>query len=130
MDTTKHTDGYWKKTLTKEEYSVLREKGTEAPYTGKYVTLDSEGKYLCAACGNHLFDSQAKFDSSCGWPSFKEEKKGSVIKKEDNSHGMRRIEVVCSSCGGHLGHVFDDGPKPGGKRFCINSVALDFEGRR
>ena len=116
----------WKRTLTPEQYQVLREKRTEVPFSGKYVTFDREGKYACGACGNELFSSNTKFDSGCGWPSFYDAKKGAVELKEDLSAGMRRIEVVCTKCGGHLGHLFDDGPKPGGKRYCINSVALNF----
>ncbi|MBD3318525.1 peptide-methionine (R)-S-oxide reductase MsrB [Candidatus Woesearchaeota archaeon] len=120
------SDEYWKKKLTSEQYRVLREKGTEAPFSGEYVKFDKKGKYVCAACGNVLFDSSTKFDSSCGWPSFYDAKKGSVEFHDDDSHGMHRIEVTCKKCGGHLGHIFDDGPKPTGKRYCINSVSLKF----
>ncbi|MBW3016791.1 peptide-methionine (R)-S-oxide reductase MsrB [Candidatus Woesearchaeota archaeon] len=119
-----------KKKLTKEQYHILVEKGTEAPFSGKFVKHNKKGKYVCAACGNELFDSDTKFDSDCGWPSFYDAKKDAVEFKLDKSHGMHRIEVVCKKCGGHLGHIFDDGPKPTGKRFCINSLALDFEEKK
>ena len=107
---------------------VLREKATERPFTGEYYNHFEKGKYVCAACGNVLFNSDAKFDSDCGWPSFDQAIKGSVIYKEDSSFGMVRTEVMCAKCGGHLGHVFDDGPKETtGKRFCTNSVSIKFE---
>jgi peptide-methionine (R)-S-oxide reductase len=118
----------WKKELPKEVFHILWEKGTEPPFTGKYVDTTSDGVYVCAGCKQKLFDSSSKFHSGSGWPSFtKPIKKESVIKKSDKSFGMKRIEVLCSVCGGHLGHVFDDGPKPGEKRFCINSAALEFK---
>ena len=117
----------WKKKLTKEQYRVLREKGTEAPFTGKLLDNKEKGAYVCAGCGAYMFDSDMKFDSGTGWPSFYDAKKGAVKFVEDGSHGMRRTEVVCNKCGGHLGHLFDDAPqKPTGHRFCINSCALDF----
>jgi len=115
------------KKLTKEQYHILIEKGTEMPFTGKYVKFDKKGKYTCAQCGNVLFSSETKFHSHCGWPSFYDAKKGSVKFKEDNSFFMHRTEVVCAKCGGHLGHIFDDGPKPTGKRYCINSLAMEFK---
>ena len=116
----------WKNRLTSEQYRVLREKGTEPPFSGRFVKFDGRGAFTCAACGNELFDSDTKFDSGTGWPSFRDAKKGAVAFRDDRSHGMRRTEVVCGRCGGHLGHVFDDGPSPTGKRYCINSVALGF----
>jgi peptide-methionine (R)-S-oxide reductase len=118
----------WKKKLTKEEYHVLREKGTEAPFTGKYVDNHEKGIYKCAACGTPLFSSDDKFNSGTGWPSFYEPMNKEDIEEEvDKSHGMTRTEVLCKNCGGHLGHVFDDVPKNKGCRYCINSISLDFE---
>ncbi len=118
----------WRRILTPEELHVLREKGTEKPFTGKYVNHKKEGTYVCAGCGNELFYSDTKFDSGTGWPSFWAPISNDRVKmKPDNNLGILRTEVSCSRCGGHLGHVFDDGPKPTGRRFCINSVALHFK---
>lgn len=117
----------WKKKLTPEQYHVLREKGTEVAFTGKYVDTKDRGMYMCAACGNELFSSDTKFDSGSGWPSFTEPANRENVRLEiDNSFDMERVEVLCKKCGSHLGHVFDDGPKDkGGMRYCINSCALD-----
>lgn len=121
------TEDEWKKKLTPEQYRILRQKGTEMAFSGQYTEFDQQGIYHCAACGNPIFESSHKFDSGCGWPSFDEAIPGHVKFIPDNSHGMQRIEVVCARCGSHLGHVFPDGPTPTGERFCINSVAMDFE---
>ncbi len=117
----------WKEKLTPEQYHILREKGTEAPGTGALLHEKREGTYTCAACGNELFASDAKFESGTGWPSFDQALPGAVEFIEDSSHGMHRTEVVCSRCRGHLGHVFDDGPESTGKRYCMNSVCLDLK---
>ncbi len=118
------------KKLTKEQYHILKEKGTEIPFTGKLLKNKEKGVYICAGCGNKLFVSEKKYDSGTGWPSFSDVKKGAIKLKEDNSLLMKRTEVVCGKCGGHLGHLFDDGPKPTGKRYCINSAALEFKKRK
>ncbi len=118
----------WKKKLTKEQYRVLRKKGTEPAFTGKFWNHHEKGVYKCAGCGTPLFSSEEKFDSGTGWPSFdRSMDDASVKEKPDTSHGMIRTEVLCGKCGGHLGHVFDDGPKSTGCRYCINSISLDFE---
>lgn len=120
----------WKKILTPEQYRILREKGTERAFTGEYWNHFEEGVYKCAGCGAELFSSDTKFDSHCGWPSYFTPLAGDrVVYKEDRSYGMIRTEVLCAKCGGHLGHVFDDGPEPTGLRYCINSVSLIFEKR-
>ena len=117
----------WKEKLTEEQYRVLRLRGTERPFTGKYWNNKQKGIYYCAGCGTPLFDSSSKFESGCGWPSFSNPIKDSKIKEEtDINFNMRRTEVLCEKCGGHLGHVFKDGPKPMGLRYCINSISLDF----
>ncbi len=116
-----------KRKLTPEQYKVLREKGTEAPFSGKYVYEKGCGTYNCIVCGNPLFSSTAKFDSGTGWPSFDEALPDSVEYHTDNTHGMSRTEVICAKCGSHLGHVFDDGPTKTGKRYCLNSVCLDLK---
>lgn len=122
------SENEWKETLTPEQFRVLRKKGTELAFTGKYYHNKEKGLYVCAACGNPLFHSDAKFDSGTGWPSYwRPVFDKSVVTLEDYSHNMRRVEVLCGKCGGHLGHVFDDGPKPTGLRYCINSVSLDFQ---
>ena len=121
------TDQEWKDSLSKEAYEILRRKGTERPFSGVYNDNKDEGVYLCAGCGNLLFDSESKFDSGTGWPSFDSACEGNVGEEEDRSHGMLRKEVRCSRCGGHLGHVFDDGPTGTGLRYCINSASLQFK---
>lgn len=118
----------WRKELSPTVYHVMREKGTEQPFSGKYYHHSEKGVYHCAACGNPLFSSEAKYDSGIGWPSFSAPVEKSNIETElDHSHGIVRTEVHCSRCGGHLGHVFDDGPPPTGQRYCINSLSLQFE---
>ncbi len=127
-DQLKKSDEEWKKSLDPQEYHVLREKGTERPFTGKYHAEKSRGVYRCRGCGAALFSSDTKFDSGTGWPSFSEVMANeNVVTREDRSHFMTRTEVLCAKCGGHLGHVFPDGPTPTGLRYCINSCSLDLE---
>lgn len=122
------TEEEWKKILSPEQYSVLRKKGTERPFTGEYDHFFGDGSYVCAGCGQKLFTSSSKFDSGCGWPAFdKEAEKGTIEYESDNAFGMKRTEIICSNCGGHLGHVFDDGPTETGQRYCVNSASLQFK---
>lgn len=122
------SDEEWRSKLSPDQYAVLRESATEAPGSGEYLHVDGDGTFRCAGCGAALFTTESKFDSSCGWPSFdRAATAGTVIERPDNSLGMQRTEIVCARCGGHLGHVFDDGPTATGQRYCVNSLALHFD---
>ena len=123
------TEEEWKKKLTSEEFHILREKGTERPFTGEYDKFYKDGTYKCAGCGTELFTSSSKYDSGCGWPAFYEAMPEKIQESADNSFGMTRVEITCENCGGHLGHVFNDGPQPSGLRYCVNSISLDFDSK-
>ena len=126
-DTLNKTQEQWRQELTPEQYTVLRECGTEPPFTGKYYNYDKKGTYHCAACGAELFNSDTKYDSGSGWPSFyRAINKKAIIEELDTSFDMQRIKLKCAKCNGHLGHIFPDGPKPNGLRYCVNSISLDF----
>ena len=122
----KKTEEYWKKNLSEKEFKILREGGTEHPYTGKYNSHFEDGVYVCKGCGKPLYKSKSKFDSGCGWPSFDECLKNSIEYKKDYKIGVLRIEILCSNCGGHQGHVFNDGPTKTNQRYCVNSASIDF----
>ena len=121
------SDEEWREQLSPESYAVLRRAATEAPFTGSLLHVDASGVFTCAGCGQHLFTSEQKFDSGCGWPSFDACEPGTVLERTDRSIFRTRTEILCSRCGGHLGHVFDDGPTPTGLRYCVNSLALEFD---
>ena len=124
------TEKEWEKKLTPEEFHILRGKGTEKPFTGEYDKFDKNGMYKCAGCGTELFSSVTKYDSGCGWPAFYEALPDKIEETADNTFGMKRIEITCENCGGHLGHVFNDGPQPSGLRYCVNSISLDFDSEK
>lgn len=121
------TEQDWKERLTDKEFHILREKGTEPPHSGKYNTHFEKGKYYCKGCDALLFDSDSKFESNCGWPSFDSSVDGAIEYKKDTSLGMQRIEILCANCGGHIGHIFDDGPTATGQRYCVNSISINFK---
>ena len=124
------TEQDWGKKLTPEEFHILREKGTEKPFTGEYDKFDKKGTYKCAGCGTELFSSVTKYDSGCGWPAFYDALPDKIEETVDNTFGMKRVEITCENCGGHLGHVFNDGPQPSGLRYCVNSISLDFDSEK
>ncbi len=127
----KLTDEEWRQKLTPEQYDICRQKGTERPFTGKYTDCKDEGTYHCICCGTHLFDSKTKFDSGSGWPSFRQTVDADCISEHfDNSHGMRRVEITCTTCDAHIGHVFEDGPQPTGLRYCVNSTSLNLKSKK
>ena len=124
------TEDAWRKLLSQEEYRVLREQGTEYPHSGAYNSHYEKGTYNCRGCNQPLYASDSKFDSGCGWPSYDQSIEGAIEYRKDSSHGMVRVEIVCSNCGGHQGHVFDDGPTDSGKRYCVNSASISFEAKK